>query len=56
MVAGLLLQISSEVVLMMHTQLQVDTGQHIVYATTHNTIAGDQGKWESTARGILAII
>jgi ABC-type multidrug transport system fused ATPase/permease subunit len=29
--AGLLLQISSEVVLMIHTQLQVDSGQRIVY-------------------------
>ncbi len=29
--AGLLLQITSEVVLMIHTQLQVDTGQRIVY-------------------------
>lgn len=30
-VAGLLLQIASEVVLMIHTQLQVDTGQRVVY-------------------------
>ena len=30
-VAGLLLQIMSEVVVMIHTQLQVDTGQRIVY-------------------------
>ena len=29
--AGLLLQIASEVVAMFHTQLQVNTGQHIVY-------------------------
>jgi hypothetical protein len=27
----------------------VYNGQHIVYATTHNTVAGDQGAWESTA-------
>jgi hypothetical protein len=27
----------------------VYNGKHIVYATTHNTIAGDQGAWESTA-------
>jgi len=30
-VAGLLLQLASEIVLMAHTQLQVDTGQRIVY-------------------------
>jgi hypothetical protein len=26
----------------------VHNGQHLVYATTHDTRAGDQGKWEST--------
>ncbi len=30
-VAGLVLQVANEVVLMVHTQLQVDTGQRIVY-------------------------
>ncbi|KRB69300.1 alpha-L-arabinofuranosidase, partial [Kitasatospora sp. Root187] len=27
----------------------VHNGKHIVYATTHNTLTGDQGAWESTA-------
>ncbi|MFC8797571.1 non-reducing end alpha-L-arabinofuranosidase family hydrolase [Promicromonospora sp. NPDC057138] len=26
----------------------VYNGKHLVYATTHDTVAGDQGKWEST--------
>jgi len=38
-VAGLLLQLASEIVLMAHTQLQVDTGQRIVYDLRRSLLA-----------------
>jgi ATP-binding cassette, subfamily B, bacterial len=38
-VAGLLLQIASEIVVMAHTQIQVDTGQRIVYDLRRSLLA-----------------
>ena len=42
-VAGLLLQVANEVVLMLHTQLQVKTGQRIVYDLRERLLAHIQG-------------
>ena len=42
-VAGLLLQVANEVALMLHTQLQVKTGQRIVYDLRERLLAHIQG-------------